>query len=401
MKPKGLLLFLGFAMVCSAQNNTYPWPQTGNVGVGTTSPQAKFHVFDPSTNTSLRVQNNASFFELQSNGQDGYLNLIGSGNLYFRNGANADTRLTLTGAGNVGIGTSSPGEKLAVKGNIVADGGRLFSQVSSAEGGNLVLSNPSKAGATANNWVIWNMTAPYGNGLSFWRYFADGTNAGPSVWFADNGSVGIGTTSPGAKLEVNQMTTPVGMRVATPADANMRLNDGTNDSAEFRNNGIASTRLVTLSARLLEIGTLEPKPIIMTTGSVERLRVDPSGNVGIGTTTPSQKLSVNGSIRAKEVIVETAGWSDYVLAKDYALAPLSEVEEHIQKEGHLPGIPSAQEVADKGVGVGEMQAKLLAKIEELTLHMIEQEKHQRAQDELIEMQVTKIRLLENCLQLKR
>jgi len=361
-------VYSGFAQATNALNST------GNVGIGTTAPQAKLHVYDPGSNVSVRVQNNASFFEMQSNGQDGYLNLIGTGNLYFRSGTNAETRLTLTGSGNLGIGTPNPGEKLAVKGNIVADGGRLFSEVSSAEGGNLVLGNPSKTGATANNWVIWNMTNPYGNGLSFWRYFADGTNAGPSVWFDDNGSVGIGTTSPGAKLEVNQMTAPVGVRVDTRWDANIRLNDGTSDSAEFRNNGIGATRLVTLYGRSLEIGTLESKPLIMTTSSVERIRVDPSGNVGIGTTNPTQKLSVNGTIKAKEVIVETAGWSDYVFTEGYSLASLSEVEQQIQKDGHLPGIPSAQEVNEKGIGVGEMQAKLLAKIEELTLHLIEQQK---------------------------
>jgi hypothetical protein len=106
----------------------------------------------------------------------------------------------------------------------------------------------------------------------------------------------------------------------------------------------------------------------------ERLQLNAAGNVGIGTTSPTEKLSVNGKIRAKEVIVETTGWSDYVFAKGYKLASLSEVEQHIQRQGHLPGVPSAQEVAEKGVSVGDMQALLLAKIEELTLHQIAQEK---------------------------
>jgi metal-dependent hydrolase (beta-lactamase superfamily II) len=106
----------------------------------------------------------------------------------------------------------------------------------------------------------------------------------------------------------------------------------------------------------------------------ELLRViGDSGNVGIGTTNPTEKLAVNGKIRAKEVIVDT-GWSDYVFAKNYKLASLSEVEQHIQTLGHLPGVPSAQEVAEKGVSVGDMQAVLLAKIEELTLHVIAQQK---------------------------
>ena len=97
------------------------------------------------------------------------------------------------------------------------------------------------------------------------------------------------------------------------------------------------------------------------------------GNVGIGTTTPGYPLTVNGAVRAKEVIIDT-GWSDYVFEKSYRLAPLSEVEQRINEDHHLPGIPSAQEVSEKGISVGQMQAKLLAKIEELTLHQIEQEK---------------------------
>jgi hypothetical protein len=105
----------------------------------------------------------------------------------------------------------------------------------------------------------------------------------------------------------------------------------------------------------------------------ENMRITSQGNVGIGTSNPTQKLSVNGTIRAKELIVDT-GWSDYVFGKGYRLAPLAEVEQHIKTEGHLPGIPSAADVAERGVSVGEMQSKLLAKIEELTLHQIAQAK---------------------------
>jgi hypothetical protein len=118
------------------------------------------------------------------------------------------------------------------------------------------------------------------------------------------------------------------------------------------------------------------------------------GNVGIGTNNPIHKLAVNGTVKAKEVIVETTGWSDYVLAKNYKLLPLSEVETHINANGHLPGIPSAAQVAEQGVSVGDMQARLLAKIEELTLHQIAQEKLLSAQtSELIALR-SKVAVLE-------
>jgi hypothetical protein len=104
-----------------------------------------------------------------------------------------------------------------------------------------------------------------------------------------------------------------------------------------------------------------------------KMIVKDNGNVGIGTLTPSSKLAVNGTITTKEVVVTGSGWSDYVFNADYGLAPLDEIADYVKANHHLPGIPSAAEVAEKGVSVGEMQAKLLAKIEELTLHQIQAE----------------------------
>ena len=105
----------------------------------------------------------------------------------------------------------------------------------------------------------------------------------------------------------------------------------------------------------------------------ERLRIDDSGNVGIGTTSPDNKLDVLGIIRANEVIVET-GWADYVFQDDYKLKPLSEVEAFIKENKHLPSVPSAVKIQDKGAHVAELMTKMMEKIEELTLYSIEQKK---------------------------
>lgn len=102
-----------------------------------------------------------------------------------------------------------------------------------------------------------------------------------------------------------------------------------------------------------------------------------TGNVGIGTTSPQSKLAVNGTITAKEVVVTSNGWADYVFQPSYRLPPLSEIQTYIQTHHRLPGIPSEAEVKENGVSVGDMQAKLLAKIEELTLHMIQAERRIR------------------------
>jgi hypothetical protein len=92
--------------------------------------------------------------------------------------------------------------------------------------------------------------------------------------------------------------------------------------------------------------------------------------VGIGTTNPTYKLSVNGNIRSKEVVVES-GWADYVFDQQYPLRPLEELRTFIQKNKHLPGIPSAREVQTEGLSLGATQKKMMEKIEELTLYLLE------------------------------
>ncbi|GGH31431.1 hypothetical protein GCM10011418_44220 [Sphingobacterium alkalisoli] len=106
----------------------------------------------------------------------------------------------------------------------------------------------------------------------------------------------------------------------------------------------------------------------------DKLMVAYNGNVGIGTTNPTDKLAVNGNIRAKEIKVETANWPDYVFEKDHKLMSLDSLGSFINKNGHLPDIPTAKEVELNGVQVGEMVNMLLKKNEELTLYILQQDK---------------------------
>jgi len=101
------------------------------------------------------------------------------------------------------------------------------------------------------------------------------------------------------------------------------------------------------------------------------------GNVGIGTTNPDSKLTVKGNIHAEEVKVDlSVPGPDYVFKEGYDLKSLEEVQNHIQEHGHLPNIPSAEEMEINGIQLGEMDMKLLEKIEELTLYVIELKKVQ-------------------------
>jgi len=92
------------------------------------------------------------------------------------------------------------------------------------------------------------------------------------------------------------------------------------------------------------------------------------------TSTSNVDMAVNGEVRAKKVRVLQSPWSDFVFEKDYKLMPLADVEKHIQDNGHLPGVPSAEEVQKDGISLGDMDAKLLEKIEELTLYLIDAKK---------------------------
>lgn len=109
------------------------------------------------------------------------------------------------------------------------------------------------------------------------------------------------------------------------------------------------------------------------------------GNVGIQTAkNGGYALSVGGSLRAEEIEVSLAStWPDYVFAKDYELKSLEKVEEYIKENNHLPNIPSAKEVDEVGLNLGEMQVKMMEKIEELTLYVIELKKENDKQQRTI------------------
>jgi hypothetical protein len=177
-----------------------------------------------------------------------------------------------------------------------------------------------------------------------------GVNAAPSNGLIVDGNVGIGTTGPGAKLEV-----------ARPNDGAsiFRISNVGGSGFDFARNNVTGALSIQGNQ----------------TGNNNILLAPTSGNVGIGTTTTGNcRLAVEGMIGAREVQVVASGWPDYVFDESYKLTPLDEVEHLIKINKHLPGIPSKEEVTKDGVKLGEMQTKLLQKVEELTLYVIEQNK---------------------------
>ncbi len=136
---------------------------------------------------------------------------------------------------------------------------------------------------------------------------------------------------------------------------------------------------------------------VTNSANAELFRVLGNGNIGIGTNNPQSRLSVNGDLFSKKVKVTQTGWPDYVFKSDYRLLPLSQLESYIIQHKHLPGIVTEQEVSVSGVDLGDNQAALLKKIEELTLYLIEQNKKLEEQNSRLKQQEIEIARLKESL----
>ena len=123
----------------------------------------------------------------------------------------------------------------------------------------------------------------------------------------------------------------------------------------------------------LIIATTDFTNINFRTASDTRMTIKSNGLIGIGTTNPDSKLTVNGGIHSQEIIVDIdAGTGpDYVFEEDYNLISLEETKAYIKANKHLPEVPSAKVMESEGLELKDMSLLLLKKIEEMTLHQIE------------------------------
>lgn len=273
---------------------------------------------------------------------------------------------TFPSSGNVGIGTANPILKFQVD---ISGTATNYGSVGGADISIFLKNNNTTAGNM--NIISFGDASSYGiahigtiinhsnhSGKLFFATRPNGSSITQRLIIDENGYVGIGTSNPSmGRLQVNQS-----------------IDNSDNGVSVLNSTGVRAVRLWTdTNNSYLYSGVTGQASLILNN----------TGNVGIGTTTPQNKLDVNGTIHSKEVKVDLTGWPDYVFEKSYKLTPLSELKSYLDTNKHLPEIPSASEVEQHGLKLGEMNALLVKKIEELTLYLIQQQEQINALKEEI------------------
>jgi hypothetical protein len=385
-----------------------------NVGIGTTTPAAKLDVKAASSYVGQFNGLSPMYMGIFEN--DIYRGYWGSysGNpedVDFGTGSGttgklhltiqANPRLTINNTGLVGIGTTNPNHLLHI------NGGDLFVQSSSGlirfgyEGGN-----------------EWQMATTGGGADLRWYTTTDGgTTITPRHYFSQNGNMGIGGFS-GAGVPLGRLDV-IGSGISSASntfvlrnsagDTLLRMRDdgrmgiGYNGTSYGRTINTGGTGINFYTANEAGFGgaifpTDTSLVIWSNSGANNYLVLQPSwGNTGVGTYSPNAKLHINGNmliggtaalpatgyslsvdgkIITEELKVQlSTAWPDYVFGENYKLLPLEDLEQSILKNKHLPNIPSAADItAEKGFEVGDMNRRLLEKVEELTLYIIELKK---------------------------
>jgi hypothetical protein len=323
------------------------------------------------------------------------------------------TNINNTNTGNVGIGTTNAPSLLTVGAGNSSTNSKVAINTANANVNALLLSNwigsatayGPKLAFDNSTFGAWSMGASDGaNNFDIARTWVT-----PDFRISSAGNVGIGTTNPSAALQIGNFSGGGTNQLLIPGTYNFeqvrlgQIGNG-NSALEFVNhNGVPSSYGIKFLVDVdhgtsgLQIqyapATTSYASLSYTTG----LYLNLLGNVGIGTTTPDQKLSVNGTIHSKSVLVDLTGWPDYVFKPTYKLPTLTEVKTYIAQNHHLPDVPSAAEVEKNGLNLGEMNKVLVQKVEELTLYLMEQHKQLADQQKTNQSQQKQIDELKKSL----
>lgn len=423
------------------QNASNIYFNTGNVGIGTTTPAEKLQVEGNlkllnscgyiqkvkgiylGWDSSYGTQFNHGIFSTDGTSYSDDITVNSYGNIRINfdsnsNGTNTfsighhttgltNTLFTITENGYVGIGTSTPAGSLDIQGHpgrILFEDGDFSFRIMDVNGNN-VFNVTDLDGSKNNQLVITNTGIGIGTDAPKKKLDVNGdinisgnlfkNNVLMNIWqsnssniYYNSGNVGIGTTNPTADLDIVSDVAPV-LKLRTTGDGTTytpkfditgAAQGGNIGEINFlfggdRNDNIPDASIIAYNHSAENVADLVFYTSRGTGYLTQKMVIKDNGNVGIGTTNPTYKLSVKGTIGCSEVKVEdVTSWSDFVFEPEYKLMSLKDLETFIKDNKHLPEIPTTTEVKENGIAVGEMNAKLLQKIEELTLYVIELKK---------------------------
>lgn len=271
--------------------------------------------------------------------------------------------LYINGAdGPVTIGDDLGGaNKLEVRTSHANDGIRISQKSNGYGAATLYLNNMTAGG---KNWGLCSTGNGSFQGSGNFSIYDFNSNSDRLFINGSNGRVGIGTTNPGSRLEVSEdIYSKVSAFTTTANKAGLwALNTQNSYGLVVDGSGVGHI-----------VNNINGPEFNL----INFQQSNSAPQVWIGTRKPITphtdfKFAVDGKVLAQSVYVTPVSqWADYVFAPDYKLATLSDVEKFYKKNSHLPEIPSAKEVEEKGIDVGEMNTLLLKKVEELTLYMVD------------------------------
>lgn len=348
----------GGALASKNGNIALIWKNSGNIGIGTNSPTAKLS-FANTDGAKINLwgdgTTNMYGFGISSGQLNYHVDGVGSSHVFYAGGnsGNGTEIMRIKGNGNVGIGITSPTEKLHVAGNVRINDNTIY----------------LRGGSDVNHGLGW-----YGSG----KLFASTSLDGPALFGFSGGA--LGTTAGGQKIALRWNNSgTVGIGTAPVSNITLKVKG----SFDVSNSSDSTVLHVSSGKQLVFIGTNAYNQFLAT-------QSDPTSDIQEN----NYSLWVSKGVVSEDyAIADVTEWDDYVFDKEYALPSLQKVAAFIAEHKHLPNIPSEAEVKKNGYSLHQLNRGFLKTMEEMTLYAIEQEEKLEQQQTQIDAQQKEIEAL--------